>query len=140
MKRRNYDGESESCLDCKRFFATGDMTAPCDTCTYRKKEEESLRTAQEHGRRRGPAGVSGVSDNAEAIMNEDSCNIFTATATTIVFIGVFFGGYILSATLKATGYKNDGDMAIPAFIYVTILVLIAIYAGFKVASLPDDEG
>ena len=51
MKRRNYDGESESCLDCKRFFATtGDMPAPCDTCIYRKKEEESLRTAQEQQR------------------------------------------------------------------------------------------
>ena len=38
-RRRNYDGYSEACLDCKRFF---DGTAPCNTCEYRMREEMSF--------------------------------------------------------------------------------------------------
>ncbi len=37
--RRNYDGYSEACLDCKRFY---DGNAPCKTCEYRMREEERL--------------------------------------------------------------------------------------------------
>ena len=37
--RRNYDGYSEACLDCKQFF---DGIAPCNTCEYRIREEQSL--------------------------------------------------------------------------------------------------
>ena len=38
-RRRNYDGYSETCLDCKRSF---DWDAPCNTCEYRIREEKSL--------------------------------------------------------------------------------------------------
>jgi hypothetical protein len=39
MTRRNYNGYSEACLDCKRFF---DGVAPCNTCEYRIQEERLL--------------------------------------------------------------------------------------------------
>jgi hypothetical protein len=38
-----YNGESETCLDCKRFYRDTDDGAPCGVCTYRIREAESLR-------------------------------------------------------------------------------------------------
>lgn len=37
---RIYNGESETCLDCKRFYNDTDDGAPCDVCTYRIREAE----------------------------------------------------------------------------------------------------
>jgi hypothetical protein len=47
MTSRHYDGNSEACCDCKRFYRDGGEIAPCTTCTYRKREEESLHIPEE---------------------------------------------------------------------------------------------
>jgi len=36
-KNRVYDGNSDTCADCKAFF---DQNAPCETCKYRIREEQ----------------------------------------------------------------------------------------------------
>jgi hypothetical protein len=44
--RRHYDGNSEACCDCKRFYREGgESNAPCDTCEYRGREEEAIKKA-----------------------------------------------------------------------------------------------
>lgn len=40
--KRNYDGNSEACIGCKAFYKTGDIGAPCDTCSYRINEEKEM--------------------------------------------------------------------------------------------------
>lgn len=44
-KKRNYDGNSFACSECKSFYwKTADERAPCDTCEYRINEEKELAT------------------------------------------------------------------------------------------------
>jgi len=35
VMNKNYNGESEACLGCKKFYRDTDDKAPCDVCLYR---------------------------------------------------------------------------------------------------------
>lgn len=41
--KRNYDGNSFACSECKSFYwKTADEPAPCNSCEYRIKEEQEI--------------------------------------------------------------------------------------------------